>query len=87
MENQMELPEGYHPPLKTGEEMRADLKEAKKKIVATDIETQMARYSARDQESWVRGYNTGYKAGRDGERKRNIELVNKTIKEIRQIRL
>ena len=46
----------------------------------TEIETEMARQSIGDQESWVRGYDKGYKAGRDGELKRIEELINKYLK-------
>lgn len=61
---------GYHPPLKTGEEIRADLKKVKQ-LTIEEVK----------QEFWLKGYDKGYEAGRDAETKRNIELIRESMKD------
>ncbi len=43
---------------------------------ATETEIKMAKESIKEQELWVRGYDKGYEAGRDGEAKRIREVLN-----------
>lgn len=45
----------------------------------TEIEIEMAKQSILDQESWLKGYDRGYKAGRDGELKKIENLINKYL--------
>jgi polyphosphate kinase 2 (PPK2 family) len=42
----------------------------------TEIEIEMAKQSDSDRGIWVRGYDEGYKAGRDGELKKIKERLN-----------
>ncbi len=43
---------------------------------ATETEIKMAKDSIKERELWVKGYDKGYEAGRDGEAKRIREVLN-----------
>ncbi len=47
-----------------------------KHLKPTEVEIEMAKQSILDQESWLKGYDRGYKAGRDGELKKIKERLN-----------
>ena len=52
------------------------LKETKSN--ATEAEIEMAKESIKEQEAWIKGYNKGYEAERDGEAKR-VRLLSEGI--------
>jgi len=77
-----ETDEGYHPRLKTQEEMASELEEAKEKVrVLSHLVPTEEDEAKTEFWMWQQGYNKGYEAGRNGERKRNVELIKKFIKE------
>ena len=45
----------------------------------TEIEIEMAKQSILEQESWIKGYDKGYEAGRNGERKRTREIFERNL--------